>query len=334
MNTAYIVHIVAETEGGPRGDPIRSPLLSDDPNNLMLMCDPHHRLIDREELHNYPEERLLGIKRESEERIELVTDIAPDRASQIVRYGATIGINESTIAFSKCKEAMVPTYYPVNRQPIDLAVTGLDLADSDPDYYQLQVKNLRRQFNSKIKGRIESQEVDHISIFALASIPLLIELGRLISDITPASVYQLHREPPGWGWAGNGGRIEFDVGEPAELFGQVALKIEISAQISNERITSVIGTDTSIWSIAAREPHNDVMRYNEDLSAFRKILRSQLSAIKSTCGEDVVINVFPAVPVSAAVELGRVWMPKADLPMIIFDQSRGVGGFVPRIEIR
>ena len=112
------------------------------------------------------------------------------------------------------------------------------------------------------------------------------------------------------------------------------MKIEISAQISDERITSVIGTDTSIWSIAAREPHNDIMRYAEDLSIFRKNLRSQLSAIKSTCGEDVVINVFPAVPVSAAVELGRVWMPKADLPMIIFDQSRGVGGFVPRIEIR
>ena len=53
LNAAYIAHIVAEKPGGPRGDLIRSPLLADDPANLLLLCDVHHRLIDHEELANY-----------------------------------------------------------------------------------------------------------------------------------------------------------------------------------------------------------------------------------------------------------------------------------------
>jgi len=50
LNAAYIAHIVAEKPDGPRGDPARSPLLADAIENLMLLCDVHHRLIDREGL--------------------------------------------------------------------------------------------------------------------------------------------------------------------------------------------------------------------------------------------------------------------------------------------
>jgi allophanate hydrolase subunit 2 len=39
------------------------------------------------------------------------------------------------------------------------------------------------------------------------------------------------------------------------------------------------------------------------------------------------VHLFPALPVSAAVEVGRVWMPKAHLPMIVYDQNRKLGGF-------
>jgi SMODS-associated and fused to various effectors sensor domain len=40
-------------------------------------------------------------------------------------------------------------------------------------------------------------------------------------------------------------------------------------------------------------------------------------------GQDNTIHVFPAVPVSVAVELGRVWMPKADLPLSLYDEKAG-----------
>jgi hypothetical protein len=52
-----------------------------------------------------------------------------------------------------------------------------------------------------------------------------------------------------------------------------------------------------------------------------------MDRIKSLHGHDSILHLFPAVPVSVAVEIGRVWMPKADLPLRIYDQNRKLGGF-------
>src|SRR4051812_32631435 len=42
---------------------------------------------------------------------------------------------------------------------------------------------------------------------------------------------------------------------------------------------------------------------------------------------------FPALPNSASIEVGRVWMPKADLPLVIYDQNRRMGGFIQTLRI-
>jgi hypothetical protein len=65
----------------------------------------------------------------------------------------------------------------------------------------------------------------------------------------------------------------------------------------------------------------------------RQTLRGLLNEIKAAHGEAEEIAVFPAVPVSVAVEIGRVWMPKADLPMTIYDQNRATGGFAKALVI-
>lgn len=59
MNNAYIAHIVADSTDGPRGDAKRSPLLAKSFSNLMLMCDAHHRLIDKEDVDGHPESLLI-----------------------------------------------------------------------------------------------------------------------------------------------------------------------------------------------------------------------------------------------------------------------------------
>ena len=94
-----------------------------------------------------------------------------------------------------------------------------------------------------------------------------------------------------------------------------------------------MGSDVSIWAINIDNPHNDIVRRPEDLAAFRRLFRSVLSSIKDHHGPNVSVCLFPAVPVSIAVEIGRVWMPKADLPVRIFDESRADGGFVERHQL-
>ena len=74
------------------------------------------------------------------------------------------------------------------------------------------------------------------------------------------------------------------------------------------------------------------MRYKDDLREFRRLVRSMLDAMKAAHGEAATISIFPALPVSAAVEVGRVWMPKADLPLLIYDEQKP-RGFVRTIRI-
>ncbi|MGO4407723.1 SAVED domain-containing protein [Bosea sp. RAF48] len=144
-----------------------------------------------------------------------------------------------------------------------------------------------------------------------------------------------HREPETWKWQLDKPPIAFMIGEPIAPAGATAaLKLGISATVNDDRIEAVLGAGVPIWSVTAAAPGNDVMRLPEDLAAYRKILRGVYDRIKAAHGENAIIHVFPAVPISVAVETGRVWMPKADLPLLIYDQNRKSGGFFPAIEIR
>jgi hypothetical protein len=330
-NYGLIAHIIAETPGGPRGDPIRSPELADDPCNLMMMCYKHHKTIDDEE-DCYPEQLLLDMKATHEERVKIATGITEDRATYVLRYAANIGSHSSPVSFPKVRVATFPNRYPSGGQSIAIEVKGSVQTDAADLFWKLEPENLRQQFATLVKSRIDTGEINHLSVFALAPIPLLVELGRLLGGITPADVYQLHREPAGWPWAATGSRIGYNTTTPANKSGPVALKLGLSATITDDRITSVLGKDASIWSIQADAPGNDNMRYPEDLAKFRGLLRQTYQAIKAAHGTTAVINIFPAIAVSAAVEIGRVWMPKADLPLTIFDEVRG-HGFVPRLGI-
>src|SRR5208337_472785 len=83
FNAAYIAHIIAERPDGPRGDQEFSEKLKDDISNLMLMCDEHHRLIDREDVEGHPVGKLQEMKRRHESRIALLTSIAENKKSHV-----------------------------------------------------------------------------------------------------------------------------------------------------------------------------------------------------------------------------------------------------------
>jgi hypothetical protein len=325
-NYGFVAHIVADTPTGPRGDIARSVLLSDDVANLMLMCYVHHKLIDVDAVVDYPEERLVAMKAAQEARIAIVSEIMEDRASHVLRYAAGIGSHESPVRYEDVSAAMLPSRYPAEgRHTIDLELRGLERRDHELDFWTIQRDNLARQFAKKLAERIEARDVHHLSVFALAPQPLLIELGRLLGDILPAEVHQLHREPAGWRWAEDAEPITFSVRRAVQKTGMVALILGLSATVNEDRVTGVLGSDVAIWSIEAANPHNDIMRRRGDLAEFRRLLRSLLNEIKASHGESTHIHLFPALPVSAAVEVGRVWMPKADLPLMVYDQNRRLG---------
>lgn len=332
INKAYIAHIVAESPTGPRGDPVLSEALADDIGNLMLLCDAHHRLIDGVGLDEHPVEVLHAMKAAHENRIELATSIDHSRATRMLFYGQRIGEHGYPLNKEMARQALLTDLRFSEPSPIELSWAGYAARDDESAYWQAQADNLKRQFRARVLEHLEFGDVAHLSLFALAPQPLLVLLGHLLSDIPSVEVYQLHREPQDWKWR-DGPAVDFDVAEP-ELGGeQVALKISLSATVTDDRICRVLGPETPIWSLTTATPNNDLMQTRSSLAAFRATARRVLDQIKARHGEHATIHVFPAMPVSAAIEFGRIRMPKADLPLVVYDQSSSVAGFVPRIHL-
>ena len=62
-NFATLVHNVAASEGGTRGALYLSAGLADDPENILLLCDTHHRLVDTVARADYPAAELSAMRR-------------------------------------------------------------------------------------------------------------------------------------------------------------------------------------------------------------------------------------------------------------------------------
>lgn len=330
-NDSYVAHIVAAEPGGVRGDAVRSAQLADDISNLMLMCDTHHREIDDRKLsHMYTEAALLEMKAENEARIDGLLSPRTTKSAHILQVSSPIGPNETAVIFDDAVRAVVATHTLAEPRPIEIKIRGMRHKDSDPNYYLIEIGRIVSQYAQDVRWRFEKGDIEHLAVFALAPIPVLIELGRQISDISSASVYQLHREPQQqWAWPDDGVGIDFRLSQGPRRPKRVALKLEVSSEIEDSRIKAVVGEDVSIWSIRSSDTGTSVLRNQVDLGKFRQLAGKTLDRIKGQHGPDVEVLVFPAVPNSIGVEFGRVWQPKAHPSLAIYDQS-GAQGFLLR----
>lgn len=333
FNKAYIAHIVADVPGGPRGDAVRSPLLKDDITNLMLLCDAHHRLIDRADVAGHPEKLLLEMKKEHENRIETVTAIDQDRQSYILTYKANVGVFTPELSYQTVSQYLQPDYFPAMADTIDLSLSNSIQKDSTPAYWTTEVANLEAQFDRKLFQKFTKGEIQHLSVFAFAPIPLLIKLGTLINDIYKSNIHQKVRNPDTWNLDDDTTEVKYTLIEPEKKHKTVALNISLSATITNDRITQVLGEECDIFTFTIDNPFNDYLKSKKHLGDFSIAFRQLFNQIKAKYGAQTPIHIFPAMPIAKAVELGRVWMPKADMPLYLYDENTANSGFVKVIEI-
>ena len=255
-------------------------------------------------------------------------------SSEIILYGANIGVNNSPLSYQSASEALLYDYYPASNYPIELGLKNAPFTDDTDAYWVAEKTNLSTQFNQKIKPRLMQGNTDHYSVFAIAPQPLLINFGVLLNDLNNVKVYQKHREPSTWKWQTVSSGIEYILREPADKTKVPVLVFSLSATVTYDRIQKALGDNTSIWEITiSGAPHNDFLKTEALLSDFRRNVRHAFDKIKSHhgCKE---LHIFPAMPVSASVELGRVWMPKVDMPMVIYDANKEKNDFYKTITIK
>lgn len=336
VNISEKAHIYSISETGPRGwGPFATNKTKlNELSNLMLVCHDCHKIIDQDEKgERYSPELLRKWKEQHERRIEINTGIDPSKKSHVVLYGANIGEQTSKLQPMAAMDALFPYWNPAKERCIHLSMSW-EGKDSEEAYWKTEASNLKIKVNQQIRPVLEVADSYHLSIFALAPIPLLIKLGSLLTDKIPAQVYQLHREPfMIWKWLDGPDDFSYQVKQPESFEHPPALVISLSDSISYTRVTAILGDDISIWELTIEHPHNDFLRSKEQLSLYRETIRKLMVNIGKAHKKCTPLAIFPAMPVACAVELGRVRMPKADCPWIIYDQSNKHKKFIRALEI-
>ncbi len=334
VNIAQKAHMWSFSDDGPRGNDGIDPSQINSIDNLMLVCHGCHTLIDNDKKGDvFSVDTLMAMKKSHEQRVELVTSIDECKQSQVVLFGANIGEHGTALNFNDAALAMMPDHYPSSKTPIELSLKNSQFSDDEESYWLIESQSLEKSFGSLVRPELQSGRCQHLSVFALAPQPLLIKFGSLLTDIPDVKLFQRHREPQTWEWKPSASPLNLDVIPPSDESKTVALNISLSASISNDRIYNVLGREVSIWSLAVAVPNRDLICTESHLKDLRERLGLLLDEIKKKHGNDCVLHVFPAMPVTAAIELGRVHMPKSDIRMQIYDQNWKTNGFVKTLNI-
>ena len=325
-------HIVAFRSSGPRGLEGSRPKRINDVSNLMLLCPTCHKLVD-----NSPEDftrrTLEEYKSSHEKRIAYVTDLGPDRQTTVLVMKSKIGGQHVEIPFSQIFEATAPRY-PSNRQPSEIDLSGI--ADTNPSFIDAAKAEVSRKVSAFFENGGAGYRAEHISVFALAPIPLLIFLGTRLSNKVPMDVYQRHRDTEDWAWKKTGKPVRYSVRKRIVRKGKsVALLLSLSGTIPLSSLPESTRKKSTIYEITLEgiTPKPTYLRQRKDLEDFRSAYQEAMGLILQEHGLVDFIQLFPAVPAPIAVLCGRELLPKTHPRLHVYDYDKAKGGFNLELKI-
>lgn len=327
-------HIVAYREGGPRGDDPSRPADIDDVDNLMLLCRRDHKLIDVNK-GRYTVSELKAHKHEHEARIKRATATGPSMQTTVLQLTARIGDFRPAISRSEIAAALLPRY-PAD-WVCDIDLTGLG-GEAPGAMYELACRRIEQEANKLHASGSDLERTQHLSIFALAPIPLLVKLGAAIGNKVDSDFFQCHRnKTERWSWFEGETPIAYTIthvrkgSDPAKA----ALVLALSGPVTATSLPATIDASFTVYEIglADRVATPTFLRQREDLEAFRETYRTLLARLRGEYPALRELHLFPAVPAPIAVACGFDLLPKVDPVLIIYDNVKEEGGFIERLRV-
>lgn len=247
--------------------------------------------------------------------------VIPHRKTLVVMYGARIADDNPLLSYPQVLEALDEDTIPADGSPFKIQMDEVVLNECDSKWF-VQEKFLTNKVRQELFPFMrQTSDIAHVSLFGIAPMPLLVKLGTLLNEKYTVDVFQRHRNPANWK------RLEestpdFIINRPFDITKQPVLVLSLSDTII-ERINLLYGADASIWEVTVKHPNMDMMRTLEQQQKYCQIMRDLLSEMSKSPYFNC-INVHMAVPVACAIELGRVWMPKAHKSLRLFDYNNGI----------
>ncbi|MEX0909683.1 MAG: SAVED domain-containing protein [Candidatus Paceibacterota bacterium] len=332
-NFSEAAHIVAFKENGARGKHEDRPLDINGIDNLMLLCQRCHKLID-DNPGDYSKTALVEYKNAHEARIKHVTGLGPERKTAVLVLKAPINGQTVTVPFGQIVSATSPQY-PEQREPETIDLTTI--SDKGDAFIQTAKDTIEEGLNSFLGRSGLGRKVGHISVFGLGPIPLLIFLGSKLSNKVPTEVFQRHRDTEDWTWKTDQPPVQYSTmllqkGTDTQ---RIALVLSLSGTISVADLPNEIKESSYIYSITLDgiAPNTSFLKTRQDIEGFRTTYQEMLGFIMKEHGLVGAIDVFPAIPAPIAVLCGRELLPKVHPSLCVWDYNKANGGFIYKLNI-
>ncbi len=336
-NFAEVAHIIGSSKDGPRGTD-QSKELQIDFSNLMLLCQRCHKEID-DHPDKYPIELLRSWKQEHENRIEIQTSYPEDiHKSTVLLFSVNIGDRTVPINVEAVRNAMFPKF-PTDIKGIKIEERDFDRLGTPEQWETFAETKIKRKVIRYLDEGIDDIKIKHLSIFGIAPMPLLMYLGKCIGDTVPTDIYQSHRNIENtnktWSWQEEAS-IELSYSVSCEQEGKsdiVFLKLAISDNIGIDKYENLASDNCSIYQITVSEPSPHFLKSKRQLEIFSYEYRKLLNNIQAKHGKNCKVFILPAVPVSIAVECGRVILPTKDPEIYACEYYKDKGRFKTVLKI-
>lgn len=344
---AYLAHIVASDPEGPRGDIATSHCLSDDPENIMLMCDGHHRLIDRIDEDGHPAGLLRDMRHEHVSMVRKMLDGLAFPCTQAITLLADLAniptaISENDIRGSMLARQLGPlpnVFHAIRRTQRDDRLL--------PNFWE----NLLHEHEPVIRdfvvrfgwgqGSSGCSAPDVLAVFPLHLVPILILAGRIVGEARPVEVFQYDRHRKSWQWdlaAKPHPANTFKVNEPSVTFAdEVLLSIELSASIDDralpEAIASQVQNGSIPWvRITATQPDSGCISHPDDLDQFTMVARKAIRIIQDGIRPSRV-HLLGVSPASTLFRFGQLLQAGHHPAYSVYDRPDWDNPFKPGLSI-
>lgn len=329
-----LAHIVGQkdTPGSPRGIYKLDPARRDDAENVLLACPSCHTEIDKKLIAGILDvDRLRELKSAHENHIRHVTGLPHDSGTLVLRLvgklrGDPFDVTRASATLAVTADGRFPSF-DLDRNDEGVEIDARDLPGEDnPDeaYFATAAKVIDEVLVHKLHDAVAAGDVRHVSVFALARVPLLVYLGTKLNDNFAVEIYQRHRASQSWEWDPSAPTEHFTC-NTEDLTGatQAALIINVSGTVDVDAIPAEVADLPRIVVEPEAAPTPDVMRSRSTLGKVTKVLReinADLDARKQTLRR---LHIFGAIPPAVAIELGRLHDPHIHPALVLYSLDEG-----------
>lgn len=317
------------------------------PENIMLMCDEHHRLIDRVDVSGHPTEYLQQMREEHVDRTIQLLDGLSYPSAQVITLLSDIGNVSTNISRTELFDSVLSENLGPLTPKHSLRGTQRDNREL-PQFWsnflneqEQEIRNLLLNVSNK-PSQINSIRADILAIFPLHLVPILVLAGRIIGEARRVEIFQYHRELKTWKWQKTDSNpnskfsISDEISQPQDTK-ETILSIELTAELDLEALpkelqNSINNKEIGWIRLKNSDPDIDCINTKEKLEDFTDLARIAVKKIQDEW-KSKTVHVFGVAPASTLFKFGQILQAGYQSNYHIYDRPSNKVGFKPAIEI-